>query len=100
MIEIPLALIGLAAFMVGLSKGGLVSISSLAVPVLAIWMDPITAAALLLPIYLISDAVGVWLYRRDYSAWNLKLLIPAGLAGVVIGTLLEPLVPSSAFSSS
>ncbi|MEQ3626546.1 MAG: sulfite exporter TauE/SafE family protein [Celeribacter sp.] len=98
MTEIPFALIGLAAFMVGLSKGGLVSISSLAVPLLAIWIDPITAAALLLPIYLISDAVGVWLYRRDYSAWNLKLLIPAGFAGVILGTMLEPVVPSSVFT--
>lgn len=70
--------------LIGLSKGGLPVIAMLSVPLLSLTMSPITAAALLLPIYILTDAVGVWLYRREYSAPNLKILIPSGLAGILI----------------
>ena len=84
----PLSLIlltALAAFLVGLSKGGLPSVGTLGVPVMALMISPVAAAALLLPIYLVTDWVGLWLYRRTYSARNLRILIPAGLAGVLFG---------------
>ncbi|SLN59091.1 Sulfite exporter TauE/SafE [Aquimixticola soesokkakensis] len=91
-------LLAIAAFIVGMSKGGLASAGTLAVPLVALAMDPLTAAALLLPVYLVSDAVGVWLYRREYSLPNLKLLIPAGFVGVIIATLLEPVLPVALFT--
>ncbi len=75
----------LAAFVVGLSKGGLPSIGTLGVPLMALVISPVIAAALLLPIYLATDLVGLWLYRRTYSARNLRILVPAGLIGVLIG---------------
>ena len=78
-------LAALAAFLVGLSKGGLPAVATLGVPVLALVMSPVAAAALLLPIYIVTDWVGLWLYRRTYSARNLRILIPAGLLGVLIG---------------
>ena len=80
-----LALVALAAFLVGLSKGGLPAVATLGVPLLALVMSPVAAAALLLPIYIVTDWVGLWLYRRTYSARNLRILIPAGLFGVLIG---------------
>jgi len=73
-----------AALLVGLSKGGLPAVGMLAVPVLALVISPVAAASLLLPIYVVSDAVGIWLYRRDFSARNLKILIPASLIGIGI----------------
>ncbi len=79
------ALTILAAFLVGLSKGGLPAVAMLSVPLLSLTMSPLVAAVLLLPIYILSDAVSVWLYRRQFSAANVKLLIPAGLIGVLIG---------------
>ncbi|MGY2337765.1 sulfite exporter TauE/SafE family protein [Pseudomonas sp. SDO5532_S415] len=82
----------LAAFLVGLSKGGLPSISMLAVPLLSLVMSPVKAAALLLPIFVISDWVGVYLYRRDFSKANLRLLIPAGMVGVLAGWLTASIV--------
>jgi len=82
----------LAALIVGASKGGLTSAGSLAVPMLSIWMDPLVAAGMLLPIYIVSDAVGVWLYRREYSPRNLRLPIPSGLAGVALASVLAPYV--------
>ncbi|UJW77295.1 sulfite exporter TauE/SafE family protein [Rhizobium sp. SL42] len=73
------------AFFVGLSKGGLPSVGTLAVPLLALVISPVTAAALLLPIYIASDMVGLYLYRRSFSARNLAILVPASLLGVAIG---------------
>ena len=78
-------LAGLAAFLVGLSKGGLPAIGTLAVPLLSLLMSPVKAAVLLLPIYVISDVMGMWLYRRDFSAVNLRFLVPAGILGVFVG---------------
>jgi uncharacterized protein len=74
-----------AALLVGLSKGGLPTVGMLAVPVMALKISPVTAAVLLLPIFVMTDAVGVWLYRRDFSSRNVKILIPAGIAGVLFG---------------
>ncbi len=79
------ALLVLAAFLVGLSKGGLPAVAMLSVPILSLTMSPLVAAVLLLPIYILSDVVSVWLYRREYSAANIKILIPAGFLGVIIG---------------
>ena len=88
---LPYAALG--AVLVGLSKGGLPSTGTLAVPILSLVMSPIKAATLLLPIYVISDAVGVWLYRKDFSPWNLKVLIPAGVFGVFVGWLTASIIP-------
>lgn len=69
-----------------------------AVPLLSLTMSPVKAAVLLLPIYVISDVVGVWLYRRSFSAANLKILIPAGILGVLVGWLTASQVPEKAIS--
>jgi hypothetical protein len=78
-------LAGLAAFTVGLSKGGLPMVGSLGVPVLALVISPVAAAALLLPIYIVSDAFGLWAYRRAYDRRNLAILIPATTFGIAVG---------------
>ncbi len=77
-----------ASFLVGMSKGGVPTVGTLAVPLLALFMAPVTAAALLLPIFVVSDVVAVWLYRREFSARNLAILTPAALAGVALGWAL------------
>lgn len=75
----------IAAFLVGLSKGGLSLVGALGVPILALVISPVRAAAILLPVYVISDLAGLWLYRREYSKENLRILIPAGTAGIALG---------------
>jgi uncharacterized membrane protein YfcA len=86
-IDTPFLLASLAALLVGLSKGGLPTIGMLGVPILSLVMPPMKAAVMLLPIYVISDMVSVWLYRKHFSVVNLKILIPAGILGVFIGWL-------------
>jgi len=76
---------GLAALLVGASKGGLPLAGMLGVPILSLVMSPVAAAALLLPIFIVSDAVGLWYYRRSYDRRNLIILVPAAVLGIVIG---------------
>lgn len=100
LIHTPLLLIllGLAAFFVGLSKGGLPGVGMLGVPVLSLVMSPINAAVLLLPIYVLSDTVAVWLYRKEFSLDNISVLIPAGFMGVAIGWATASLVSEAVVS--
>lgn len=71
-----------AVLALGLSKGGFAGIGILATPLLALHLPPLEAAALLLPILISQDVISVWVYRRDWSAWNLKVLIPGALIGM------------------
>ena len=87
---------GLAAAMVGLSNGGLPTVGMLSVPILSLFMSPVKAVVMLLPIYIISDLVGLWLYRKNFSVINLKILVPAGIGGVLAGWLTASLVSDTA----
>lgn len=75
----------IAAFLVGASKGGLPMVGVLGVPVLALVISPVAAAALLLPVYIVSDMVGLWAYRRAFDRRNLIILLPAMIFGVGVG---------------
>jgi uncharacterized membrane protein YfcA len=78
---------GLAALLVGLSKGGLTMAGALGTPLLAMVISPVKAAALLLPIFVVSDWFGLYAYRREFDRRNLMILIPAGILGIGIGWL-------------
>jgi hypothetical protein len=71
-----------AVVMLGLSKGGFSGIGMVSTPLLALLMPPLQAAAILLPIILLQDAISVWIYRRQWDAWNLKVMLPGAVAGV------------------
>lgn len=75
----------LAALMIGLSKGGLSMLGSLATPLFALVASPVRAAAILLPILIVSDMVGLWSYRKEFDRRNLAILVPAGIGGVAVG---------------
>ena len=79
------ALAGLAAVLVGLSKGGLPVVGMLSVPLMALVMSPVMAAGLLLPIYVVSDMFGLWAYRRAFDRRVLAIMMPAMTIGVGIG---------------
>jgi len=83
---------GLAALLVGLSKGGLSMAGSLGTPLLALVISPVKAAALLLPIFIVSDWFGLYAYRREFDKRNLMILVPAGVAGIGIGWLSAAVV--------
>ena len=82
----------LAAVCVGMGKGGLPVIATLAVPSLSLIMSPITAAGLLLPVYIVSDVFALSAYRRDYNKQVLKIGIIGMTIGVAIGGLTAHIV--------
>ena len=48
-------------------------------------MSPITAAGLLLPVYIVSDIFALIFYRKDYDAKILKISILGMTIGVLLG---------------
>jgi uncharacterized membrane protein YfcA len=72
----------------GLSKGGLSALGALGIPVLALVVSPVKAAAITLPVLIAQDWVGVWAFRHDFDRRNLLILMPASLIGVGAGWLM------------
>ncbi|WP_149139542.1 sulfite exporter TauE/SafE family protein [Gemmobacter caeruleus] len=87
-----LALCCLAVVLVGLSKGGFGGMSLMGVPILALAMPPMTAAALLLPVLVVMDAMGVWAWRRHVDKPLLRLMLPPALLGIGFGWLTAEMV--------
>ena len=75
----------LASFLVGAAKGGLPGVGILAVPVLAQAISPTLAAGILLPILIVSDWYGLWMYRKNYNTRIIKVMLLTGLIGVAVG---------------
>ena len=86
----------LAIVMVGLAKGGFAGLGAAAMPMLALVMDPLQAAAMMLPILIAQDVISVWSFRRDYDAETLWLMIPGGVAGVGLGCFFSASVDADA----
>ena len=76
----------------GLAKGGFAGLGMISTPLLALVMPPLEAAAILLPLLLLQDCISVWVYRKDWDAWNLKVLLPGAIIGVGAAWLLAAYV--------
>ncbi|MGA2891393.1 MAG: sulfite exporter TauE/SafE family protein [Xanthobacteraceae bacterium] len=85
-----------AVTLLGLGKGGFAGVGMIATPLLALIMPPLEGAAILLPLLIIQDAISVWAYRRAWSAWNLKVLIPGSVLGMAAGTAFASSVSNAA----
>jgi uncharacterized membrane protein YfcA len=78
-----------AVLLMGLAKSGFLGgFGSLAVPLMALTVPVPQAAAIMLPLLLVMDAAGLQQMWRERDAALLRLLVPAGLIGTVVGTVL------------
>jgi uncharacterized membrane protein YfcA len=77
-----------AVILMGLAKGGFSGLGLVAIPLLALVVSPVKAAALMLPILCIQDAVSVWAYRDTFDKRNLFIMLPGALIGIALGWLL------------
>ncbi len=84
-----------AVIISGLAKGGFAGVGALAMPVLALVMDPVRAAAILLPIMILQDVVGVWAFRHSWDGYVLKVMLPGMAIGVLAGYLFAAKVPET-----
>ena len=87
------AMAGLAAALVGAGKGGLPVVGMLGVPVLSLAISPITAAGLLLPVYVLSDIFALYAYRASFSARVLVILAAGVTLGVGFGWATASITP-------
>ena len=81
-----LALACLAVIIVGMAKGGFSGIGALGTPLLALALPPTVAAAVLLPVLLVQDAVSVWSFRRTWDKWIVSWMLPGAVLGVALAT--------------
>lgn len=77
-----------AVILLGLSKGGFAGVSAMALPLLALAISPVKAAAILLPVLIVQDIVSVWVFRKEWDRAILTLMIPSATVGIVLGYLL------------
>ena len=85
-----------AVILLGLSKGGFAGVGTAATPLLALYLPPLEAAALLLPVLITQDIISVTVYRRDWDATNLKIMLPGALLGMGLGWLLASHISDNA----
>jgi len=76
-----------AVILLGFSKGGLSGVGSLSLPLMVLVIDPVQAAAIMLPILIVQDVVGVWSFRRHLDWYVLGWTLPGATLGILIGYL-------------
>jgi uncharacterized membrane protein YfcA len=84
-----------AVIALGLAKGGFAGAGTIATPLVALVLPPFEAAALLLPILIVQDAISIWVYRRDWSEQNLKLMLPGAVVGIGLAWFLAAQLPEA-----
>lgn len=75
-----------AVLIFGLAKGGFGGgIAVVSVPLMTLAISPVQAAAILLPILIVMDAVAMWSFRGQWSKPNLRFSLPGAILGIAIG---------------
>lgn len=82
-----------AAVLVGMGKGGMPVVGMLGVPVLSLAVSPVTAAGLLLPVYVLSDMFGLYAYRHAFDRRVLAILALGVTVGVGLGWATASVTP-------
>lgn len=78
-----------AVMIYGIAKGGFAGgFGIIAVPVMALVVSPVQAAAILLPILCVMDLFTLWIYRGQWLWPELRIIVPPSLIGIGIGTFL------------
>ena len=89
-----------AVLMMGLAKSGFpIGFGALATPLMALAVPVPQAAAIMLPLLLVMDITSIQQLWRHRDRELLRLLLPAGLIGTVVGTLLFGVLSSKAVAA-
>lgn len=82
-----------AVILVGLSKGGFGGATALmGVPLMALVMPPVQAAAIMLPVLIVMDIATLWNWRGYRDSRLLYSMLPGALMGIGIGWLTAAIV--------
>ncbi|WP_085900053.1 sulfite exporter TauE/SafE family protein [Kiloniella majae] len=78
----------IAVLITGISKSGFSGgMGALTVPLMAMFISPFKAAAIMLPILCCMDVLSIWAYRKNFHRKNLVVLVLGALSGIAIGAL-------------
>jgi uncharacterized membrane protein YfcA len=82
-------IVGAAALMVGLAKGGLGGVAgALLVPLLSTIMPITQAVGVVLPLLMVGDVFALRAYWRTWELKYVRLMLPGAVVGIVMGILL------------
>jgi uncharacterized membrane protein YfcA len=84
-----------AVILLGFSKGGLAGVGSLSLPLMVLAINPVQAAAILLPILIAQDVVSVWSFRRNLDWYVLGWTLPGATLGILLGYLFAASVSAT-----
>jgi len=77
-----------AVVLTGISKGGLGgSAGGVATPLIALTISPAQGAAIMLPVLCVMDLAGIQAYLGRWDRRIMRIIVPAGLLGTVVGTI-------------
>jgi hypothetical protein len=85
-----------AVILIGLAKGGFAGLGALGMPIMALGVAPVRGAAILLPILIVQDAIGVVAFRKTWNRKILLIMLPGAILGVGLGWLFAASVPADA----
>jgi uncharacterized membrane protein YfcA len=85
-----------AVILLGLAKGGFSGLGLLSLPMMALVVSPVQAAAITLPILIVQDVVSVWAYRHTWDRRNVVILVLGAISGILTGYLLASQVSDAA----
>ena len=77
----------IGVLLTGISKSGFGGMGGLAVPLMALTISPPQAAAIMLPILLVMDAMGLAVFRSQFDRANLRIILPGAIIGITLGAL-------------
>ena len=84
-----------AVLLLGVSKSGFgAGFGSLAVPLMALAVTVPQAAAILMPVLLVMDLLGMAAFRKSVDRALLRTLLPFGLLGIVLFNVLDAQIVS------
>src|SRR3954471_8945894 len=85
-IFMAVAVIGVC--LLGISKGGFLGLGVIALPLMSLYVPPLQAAAIILPTAIAQDVLTVYAYWRQWSIWNLKIMLPSMYCGMFVAWML------------
>lgn len=84
-----LLLLGLGAFLIGVSKTGFgAGLGMLVTPMLALFLPARLVIGAMLPLLMAGDIYAMRAYWRAWDGRNVLLLVPGALVGIALGSLL------------
>lgn len=77
-----------AILLYGMGKGGLgPGLGAAVVPAMALAINPVQAAAIMLPILCVMDIFALISFKNKFDSYHLKILIPPGIIGIIIASV-------------